>query len=83
MYGGRLLPRHQQRELLSLVCVKTGRPIEHTTPSDPAGFGLGTAQLTNPKIGRVWFYEGATLAFRTLHVYLPRSGVILALALGR
>ena len=41
MYGGRLLPRHQQRELLSLVSVKTGRPIDHTTPSDPQGFGLG------------------------------------------
>jgi D-alanyl-D-alanine carboxypeptidase len=81
MYGGRLLPRAQQRELLSLVSIKTGRPIEHTTPSDPAGFGLGTAQVTIPEVGRVWFYEGETLAFRTLHVYLPGSGVIFAVAL--
>ena len=81
MYHGRLLPRHQQTELRSLVSTKTGRPIEHTTPSDPAGFGLGIAQLMNPKIGRVWFYEGETLAFRTLHVFLPRSGVIFALGL--
>ena len=81
LYRGRLLPRHQQRELRSLVSLKTGRPIKHTTPSDPQGFGLGVAQLTNPKIGRFWFYEGETLAFRTLHVYLPRSGVIFATAL--
>lgn len=81
LYHGRLLPRHQQRELRSLVSIKTGRPIKHTTPSDPEGFGLGIAQMTNPKIGRVWFYEGETLAFRTLHVYLPKSGVIFALAL--
>jgi D-alanyl-D-alanine carboxypeptidase len=81
MYHGRLLPRQQQRELLSLVSLKTGRPIKHTTPSDPQGFGLGVAQLTNPQIGRAWAYEGETLAFRTLHVYLPSSGVVFALAL--
>ena len=37
--------------------------------------------MTHPEIGRFWFYEGETLAFRTLHVYLPRSRVIFALAL--
>lgn len=81
LYHGRLLPRDQQRELRSLVSIKTGRPIKHTTPRDPEGFGLGIAQMTNPKTGRIWFYEGETLAFRTLHVYLPKSGVIFAVAL--
>jgi D-alanyl-D-alanine carboxypeptidase len=81
LYHGRLLPGRQQRELRSLVSAKTGTPIKHTTSSDPEGFGLGIAQMTNPKTGRVWFYEGETLAFRTLHVYLPRSGVIFAMAL--
>ena len=81
LYHERLLPRHQQRELRSLVSSKTGKPITHTTPSDPEGFGLGIAQMTHPEIGRFWFYEGETLAFRTLHVYLPRSRVIFALAL--
>jgi D-alanyl-D-alanine carboxypeptidase len=81
MYDGRLLPRRQQRELLSLVSVKTGRPIKQTTPSDPEGFGLGTAQLTNPQIGTAWWYEGETLAFRTLHLLVPGTSVIFALAL--
>lgn len=81
LYHGRLLPRRQQRELRSLVSTKTGRPIRHTTPSDPEGFGLGIAQMTHPEIGRFWFYEGETLGFRTLHVYLPKSGVIFAMAL--
>ena len=81
MYHGRLLPGHQQRELRSLVSSKTGKPIRHTTPSDPEGFGLGIAQMTHPEIGRFWFYEGETLGFRTLHFYLPRSGLIFALAL--
>ncbi len=81
LYHGRLLPARQQRELRSLVSTKTGRPIRHTTPSDPEGFGLGIAQMTHPEIGRFWFYEGETLGFRTLHVFLPRSGVIFAVAL--
>ena len=81
LYHGRLLPRRQQRELRSLVSLKTGKPIRHTTTTDPQGFGLGIAQMTHPEIGRFWFYEGETLGFRTLHVFLPRSGLLFALAL--
>lgn len=81
LYGGQLLPAQQEKELLSLVSVKTGKPIKHTTPSDPQGFALGTAQLTTPQTGRIWFYEGETLGFRTLHMYLPKSGVIVAMGL--
>jgi D-alanyl-D-alanine carboxypeptidase len=81
LYHARLLPPQQQRELLSLVSVKNGKPIKHTTPADPEAFGLGVAQMTNPKLGRFWFYEGETLGFRTLHFYLPKSGLIMALGL--
>jgi D-alanyl-D-alanine carboxypeptidase len=81
LYHGRLLPRAQQQELTSLVSAATGKPIRRTTPKDPQGFGLGVAQATDPGIGRFWFYEGETLGFRTLHIYLPRSGVIFAIGL--
>jgi len=81
LYGGTLLPNRQEKELLSLVSVKTGKPIKHTTLSDPQGFALGTAQLTTRQTGRIWFYEGETLGFRTLHMYLPQSGVIVAMGL--
>jgi D-alanyl-D-alanine carboxypeptidase len=81
LYHGRLLPARQQRELRSLVSSATGKPIRRTTSSDPQGFALGIAQLFDPTLGRVWFYEGETLGFRTLHVYLPASGVIFAVAL--
>jgi len=81
LYGGTLLPDRLEKELLSLVSVKTGKPIKHTTLSDPQGFALGIAQQTHPKIGRVWFYEGGTYAFRTLHIYFPRSGLIIAIGL--
>jgi D-alanyl-D-alanine carboxypeptidase len=81
LYHGRLLPRQQQRELQSLVSLKTGKPIKDTTPDDPRGFGLGVAQSIAPKLGRVWSFAGETFAFRSLHFYLPKSGLIFAMAL--
>ena len=76
LYQGRMLPRKQQRELESLVSMKTGRPIRATTPADPEGFGLGVAQATS-SIGKGWFFAGETLGYRVVHVYVPRSGVIV------
>ncbi|SFL73727.1 serine hydrolase domain-containing protein [Geodermatophilus ruber] len=81
LYAGRLLPAAQQAELTSLVSTATGQPIERTSASDPTGFGLGVAQLTAEPIGTFWFYEGETLGFRTLHVFLPDSDVIIAMGL--
>jgi D-alanyl-D-alanine carboxypeptidase len=81
LYGEGLLPPAQRAELFSLVSTKTGQPIASTSPADPGGFGLGVAQATDPKFGTVWRYAGATLGFRTLHVYFPDSGLIMAMGL--
>jgi D-alanyl-D-alanine carboxypeptidase len=81
LYSGRLLPPEQQAELTSLVSTQTGEPIEQTSPTDPSGFGLGVGQLTAEPIGTFWFYEGETLGFRTLHVYLPESEAIVGIGL--
>lgn len=81
LYGGTLLPARQQAELTSLVSTADGQPVEGTVPGGPAAFGLGVTQATNEKLGTVWFYEGGTYGFRTLHVYVPKLGVILALGL--
>jgi D-alanyl-D-alanine carboxypeptidase len=80
LYQGQLLPPAQQRQLESLVSVTTGRPIPAPTPADPAGYGLGVAQLTLPTTGTAWYYEGETLGYRVLHLYFPRSGIIIAVA---
>jgi D-alanyl-D-alanine carboxypeptidase len=79
LYAGRELPAAQQRELESLVSTATGRPIDTTTPTDPQGYGLGVVQETLG-IGTVWAYEGGTLGYRVLHLYFPRTGLILAIA---
>jgi D-alanyl-D-alanine carboxypeptidase len=61
LYQGRELPPRQERQLESLISQTTGRPIRSTTPADPAGYGLGVAQLTYKPIGTVWWYRGGTL----------------------
>jgi D-alanyl-D-alanine carboxypeptidase len=81
LYSGHLLPPEQQAELTSLVSTTTRQPIERTTPDDPSGFGLGVVQVTAEPLGTFWMYEGGTLGFRTLHVYLPESGVVMAMGL--
>ncbi|TDW93443.1 D-alanyl-D-alanine carboxypeptidase [Kribbella pratensis] len=79
MYSGQMLPAKQQAELLSLVSVATGKPIDTTSAKDPAGFGLGVQQSTTSRLGTFWNYQGGTLGVRTLHVYLPESKVIMAM----
>jgi D-alanyl-D-alanine carboxypeptidase len=78
LYQGRMLARTQQHQLESLVSQRTGKPIARTTPSDPLGFGLGVGQATT-NAGMLWFYEGETLGYRVLHVYVPGSGILIAL----
>ncbi len=81
LYGGRLLPPAQQRELQSLVSVTTGRPIRTVTAEDPVGFGLGVAQRIDTGTGRpVWAYRGETFGFQVLHTYVPETGLIITLA---
>lgn len=80
LYDGRLLPTTQQRELESLISTRTSRPITTVTPSDRKGYGLGVAERYDPVTGAVWAYEGATFGYRVLHMYLPRTGTIIAIA---
>ncbi|MEV6847156.1 serine hydrolase domain-containing protein [Actinoplanes sp. NPDC051411] len=80
LYQGKALPPAQQRELESLISVTTSRPIRVVTAGDPFGYGLGIAQKTDPATGVTWAYQGGTLGFRVLHLYFPRSGLLIAVA---
>ena len=81
LYSGQLLPPRQQHQLESLVSEATGQPIAGTTLADPVGFGLGVQQVTSAQTGAIWDYEGQTFGNRVVHLYFPRSGMIIALAL--
>jgi D-alanyl-D-alanine carboxypeptidase len=80
LYQGRELPPRQQRQLESLVSEATGQPIPTTTPTDPAGYGLGVQQGTSQQLGTGWEYIGGTLGYRVDLAYFPRSGIIIAAA---
>jgi D-alanyl-D-alanine carboxypeptidase len=78
LYRGRLLPSEQQRELESLVSQQTGRPIKRLTQSDPQGYGLGISEVKS-SFGRFWAYEGETLGYRVLHIYVEKTGTLFAI----
>jgi D-alanyl-D-alanine carboxypeptidase len=78
LYQGRMLPGKQQRELESVVSQKTGKPIDRPTRSDPQGYGLGVME-GHTTLGPIWAYEGETFGYRVLHIYLQRSGTLLAI----
>jgi D-alanyl-D-alanine carboxypeptidase len=77
--GTTLLPARQKAELLSLISLKTAKPLAKATADDPAGFGLGVAQRYSQQWGAFWFYQGETLGFRAAHLYFPSSGLVVSL----
>ncbi len=80
LYNGRMLPRRQQRELESVVSETTGKPIKRPTGEDYLGYGLGVEEAASRHFGVVWEYEGQTFGNLVFHVYVPRSGTLLAVA---
>lgn len=81
LYSGRVLAPKQQHELMSIVSLKSGKPISQASASNPQGFGLGVVQAFRPALGRFWFYQGETLGYRMIHVWLPKSDVVFAIGL--
>ena len=79
LYVGPMLAPKQRAELLTLVSMKTGKPINKTSVSDPHGFGLGVVQLREPTAGTVWFYEGQTFGYRMMYLYFPHQDAVIAL----
>jgi D-alanyl-D-alanine carboxypeptidase len=79
LFEGNVLPPKQLQELESLVSMETAKPISSTSPSDPKGFGLGVAQVTDPKLGLFWAYQGSTIGYRATYEYFPDSGLIICI----
>lgn len=81
LYHGGVLQPQQQKELESLVSLRTGKPITDIVKGDSRGFGLGVGRDMLPSMGKFWFYEGETLGYRMIYVWYPRSDVIIALGI--
>jgi D-alanyl-D-alanine carboxypeptidase len=79
LYQGPMLAPAQRAELMTLVSTETGMPIADVTPRDAKGFGLGVARLMQPAVGKFWFYEGETLGYRMVHMYVPQTDAAIAI----
>jgi len=75
-----ILNSSEKAQLMSLVSTQTGKPIATLTSTDTHGFGLGVAQAfdDNKLLGHYWFYEGQTLGFRALYMYVPCNKIIIS-----
>jgi D-alanyl-D-alanine carboxypeptidase len=73
----KLLTPNQKTAMQKLVSVETGKPIDKTNADHPRGFGLGIIQAYDKDIGHYWFYEGKTIGYRALYMYVPCNQVIV------
>ncbi len=73
----KLLTVTQQKEMQTMISLENGKHIAQTIKADPKGFGLGIAEVYDENLGRFWFYEGKTLGFRALYMYVPCNHAIL------
>ena len=76
--GNELLTPTQQKTMQTLISLANGSPISSTNADEPRGFGLGLVQAFDAKIGSYWFYEGETLGYRALYIYVPCNQVIIS-----
>ncbi len=76
-----LLDADARAELTRVVSMRTGETLARLTADDPHGFGLGISGFISPAIGFGWQYEGESMGFRTLYIYLPEKDLVVTLAL--
>jgi D-alanyl-D-alanine carboxypeptidase len=73
----KLLSPAQQKQMQQMISLNDGKPLRQTNKRNPRGFALGIAQLYDEGLGQFWFYEGKTLGYRALYMYVPCNQVIV------
>jgi D-alanyl-D-alanine carboxypeptidase len=76
VFGGKVVPPKQQKEWTELVSTKTGEPIATVSADDPSAFALGLAYKILGPLGAQWFYEGESLGYRTIYVWVADQDLI-------
>jgi D-alanyl-D-alanine carboxypeptidase len=77
VFGGKVVPPKQQQEWTELVSTKTGEPIARVSADDPEGFALGLARKILGPLGAQWFYEGESLGYRTIYVWIADQNLMI------
>ena len=81
LFGGRVIPPQQLKEMTSLVSQTTGEYVKQAGEKTPLAFGLDLAQAYRPEVGgRFWYYEGITLGFRAIFAYWPQYDLVITTA---
>ncbi len=77
VFGGKVVPPQQQKEWTELVSTKTGEPITTASKDDPGGFALGLGYEILGPLGAQWFYEGESLGYRTVYVWVADQDLMI------
>jgi D-alanyl-D-alanine carboxypeptidase len=78
VFGGKVVPPKPQKEWEALVSMKTAEPIADVSEDDPGGFALGLGKrMFPPPLGAQWFYEGESLGYRTLYVWIADENLMI------
>jgi D-alanyl-D-alanine carboxypeptidase len=77
IFSGKVVPPKQQQEWTKLISLKTGEPIATVSEDDPGGFALGLAYKILGPLGPRWFYEGESLGYRTLYVWVADEDMMI------
>jgi D-alanyl-D-alanine carboxypeptidase len=72
-----VVPPKQQVEWTELVSTKTGKPIATVSADDPSGFALGLGRRIFGSLGVQWFYEGESLGYRTVYVWIADQDLMI------
>src|SRR5260370_26849034 len=75
--GGRVVQRKRKKEGAELVSTKTGEPIATVSADNPEGFALGLAERILGPLGAQWFYEGESLGYRTIYVWIADQDLMI------
>jgi D-alanyl-D-alanine carboxypeptidase len=78
VFGGKVVPPKQQQQWIELVSTKTGEPIDRVSADNPEGFALGLARRILGPLGAQWFYEGESLGYRTIYVWIADQDLMIS-----
>jgi len=79
VFGSKVVAPKQQQQWTELVSTKTGDPIGRVSADDPGGFALGLARKILGPVGAQWFYEGESLGYRTIYVWIADQDLMITL----
>ncbi len=77
VFAGKVVPAKQLKEWTALISTKTAKPIATVSADDPSAFALGLGYKNLGPLGAQWFYEGESLGYRTIYVWIADQDLMI------